>query len=215
MITDRFPALSGFVSEMQASHGWDYVAGAWQDDLLRSLLWRRKVQPSALSTRALPRRPSEYRAPSWSWAAIDDAISYDLVTINRLQIVNLWPTTTHIENFSLVPAGFDPRGRLKDGSLLISGKLKVYTPSSVSRSMIFHFDFRDEVDNLPIYLLSLFESRSIDQTTGRGTWAWALALVMVEDPVPVFRRVGVVSDVLSEWSLDAMDAKIPIMQRAV
>jgi len=212
VITDRLPALSGFVSEMQARHGGEYVAGVWREDLLRSLLWRRDSRTTTVaSTHTLPRRPSEYRAPSWSWAAVDNAISYDLVIVNRLQIDRLRPTTAHIENVSVVPAGLDPRGRLKGGSLLISGKLKVYTPSSMSRSMIFHFDFRDEADDLPVYLLSLFESSSMDRITGRGTLAWALALVMVEDPVPVFRRVGVVSKALSEWFIDAMDVKIPII----
>lgn len=38
-----------------------------------------------------------------------------------------------------------------------------------------------------------------------------LALVMIEDPAPVVRRVGVVSSVLSERFIDAMDVKIPIV----
>ncbi|CZR64467.1 uncharacterized protein PAC_14365 [Phialocephala subalpina] len=206
VITDRFPALSGLASEMQATHGGEYVAGVWRDDMLRSLLWRRDLKSMHSTSMHTPhRRPSEYRAPSWSWAAIDQAISYDLVTINRLQIDRLRPTTAHIENVSLVPAGSDPKGRLKGGSMLIRGKLKLYTPSSVSRSMVFHFDFRDEVEDIPVYLLSLFESWFKDSLT------LALALVMIEDPVPVFRRIGVVSDVLSEWFIDAMDVKIPII----
>jgi hypothetical protein len=212
MITDRFPALSGLASEMQVAYGGEYVAGAWREDLLRSLLWRRdpKSMPST-STHTPHRRPSEYKAPSWSWAAIDEAISYDLVTVNRLQVDRLRPTTAHIENISLVPAGSDPKGRLKGGTMMICGKLKLYTPSNVSRSMVFHYDFRDEVEEIPVYLLSLFESWLKDSFNARGTWAWALALVMIEDPVPVFRRVGVVSDVLSEWFIDAMDVKIPII----
>jgi hypothetical protein len=34
---------------------------------------------------------------------------------------------------------------------------------------------------------------------------------MIKDLVLVFRRVGVVSGVLSEWFIDAMDVKIPII----
>ncbi|KAE9362628.1 HET-domain-containing protein, partial [Stipitochalara longipes BDJ] len=211
-ITDRFPALSGLVSEMQAAHGGVYVAGAWRDDLLRSLLWRRDPKSMhSTMTRTLPRRPTEYRAPSWSWVAIDEAISYDLITLNRPQIDRLRPTTAQIESVSLVPAGSDPKGRLKSGSMLVRRKLKLYTPSNVSRNMIFHFDFREEVDHLPVYLLCLFESWLEDSHTGKGKWAWALALVMIEDPAPVFSRVGVVSNVLSEWFVDAMDVKIPII----
>jgi hypothetical protein len=211
-ITDRFPALSGLASEMQAAHGGEYVAGAWRDDLLRSLLWRRDTKSmSSASTHKLPRRPSEYRAPSWSWAAIDEAISYDLVTVNRPQIDRLRPATAHIENVSLIPAGSDPKGRLKGGSMLIRGKLKLYTPSTISESMVFHFDFRDEVEEIPVYLLSLFEPGFKECFKRTGARACALALVMIEDKVPVFRRVGVVSDVLSEWFTDAMNTKIHII----
>jgi hypothetical protein len=211
-ITDRFPALSGLASEMEAAYGGEYVAGVWRNDLLRSLLWRRdpKSMPST-SIHTLPCRPSKYRAPSWSWAAIDEAISYDLVTLNRPQIDRFLPTTMHIENGSLVPAGSDPKGRLKGGSMMVRGKLKLHTPPNVSRSMVFHFDFRDEVEGIPVYLLSLFEPWCEDSFTAKGTQAWALALVMIEDPVPVFSRVGVVSNVLSEWFVDAMDVKIPII----
>jgi Heterokaryon incompatibility protein (HET) len=205
-ITDRFPALSGLASEMQATHGGEYVAGMWRDDLLRSLLWRRDLKSMHSTLMHAPhRRPSEYRAPSWSWAAIDQAINYDLITLNRPQIDRLRPTTAHIENVSLVPAGSDPNGRLKGGSMMIRGKLKLYTSSNLSRSMVFYFDFRGEVEDTPVYLLSLFESWFKDGST------LALALVMIEDPVPVFRRVGVVSNALSEWFADAMDVKIPII----
>lgn len=155
-ITDRFPALSGLASEMQAVYGGEYVAGVWRDDLPRSLLWRRDLKPiSSTSIYTLPYRPSEYRGPSWSWVAIDDAISYDLVVLSRQQIDKFRPTTAQIEDVGLVPAGSDPKGRLKGGCMLIRGKLKLYMPSNASRSMVFHFDFRDEAEDNPIYLLSL------------------------------------------------------------
>ncbi len=209
MITDRFPALSGLVSEIQGAYGGEYVAGLWRDDLLRSLLWRRDPKTmSPILTYTPDRRPSGYRAPSWSWAAIDHTISYELVTLNRQQIDKLLPTTAHIESISLTPAGSDPKGRLEGGSMLIRGMLKLYTPANLTRGMVIHFDFRDEVGDSPIFLLSLFESPFKDHFV---RWVFALALVMIEDPVPRFRRVGVVSDVMSEWFTDAMDVKIPII----
>ena len=90
-ITDRFPALSGLASEMQAAYGGEYAAGAWQDDLLRSLLWRRDLKSMLTHTPLC--RLSEYRAPLLLWGAIGEAISHGLVTLNRSQIDRLRPTT--------------------------------------------------------------------------------------------------------------------------
>jgi len=124
-ITDRFPALSGLASEIQATHGGEYVAGMWQDDLLRSLLWRRVPQSAGSHTDT--RRPPDYRAPSWSWASIDIAVNYDLVTLHRSQIDKTAPTTAHISDVNLVPKGSDPKGQLRDGSIRMRGKLKMYS----------------------------------------------------------------------------------------
>ena len=44
-----------------------YAAGLWQADMPSALLWR------AWSAQ----RPSDYWAPSWSWASVDGAVSYD------------------------------------------------------------------------------------------------------------------------------------------
>ncbi|KUJ19651.1 HET-domain-containing protein, partial [Mollisia scopiformis] len=204
-ITDRFPALSGLASEMQAVHGDEYVAGMWKGDLLRSLLWRRDSRPD--SSQTMLTRPLQYQAPSWSWAAIGDAVTYDLVTFNRPQINKLLPTTAKIKNIHLVPAGSDPKGRLNAGTIKIRGRLRYYEPSTLTTTMIFHFDFDDQLDDTPIYLLSLF---TITSFIG-SVMGWALAVIMIEEPVPVFRRVGVVSNVYSEWFDDADDVLIPII----
>lgn len=44
-----------------------YVAGLWKGDLHLSLLWYIQGEVSC---------PSEYRAPSWSWASVDGAVAY-------------------------------------------------------------------------------------------------------------------------------------------
>lgn len=41
----------------------DYMAGLWRDTLLQDLLWR--------SREVLCARPAVYRAPSWSWPAVE------------------------------------------------------------------------------------------------------------------------------------------------
>ncbi|KAH9206190.1 heterokaryon incompatibility protein-domain-containing protein [Leptodontidium sp. 2 PMI_412] len=220
-ITDRFPALSGLASEMQAAHGGEYVAGAWRDDLLRSLLWRR--DPRAIAPpHSTIRRPPEYRAPSWSWAAIDEAVTYDLITLHRSQIDKTASTTAHIEAVNLVPNGFDPKGQLKDGFICMRGKLKMHNFSNMSRDIKFHMDFElasdvdDEISVAPLFLLSLFARTAMIEMQqplfSLNVTGWALVLVMVvEDPEPIFRRVGVASDVVCEWFEDAMNVMIKII----
>lgn len=66
---DRLVALSGVVEEFHKhwSHS-DYVAGLWTHQLPGALLWAK------VCNREHP-RPPKYRAPSWSWAAVDGQIT--------------------------------------------------------------------------------------------------------------------------------------------
>ena len=77
---DKLIALSGLAHsyyERQSKSGVSYedykggrrgkyAAGLWEADMPSALLWQ---TPSG-------QRPSEYRAPSWSWASVDGRISY-------------------------------------------------------------------------------------------------------------------------------------------
>jgi hypothetical protein len=63
--TDRLPAISGIAKTIAAATNYTYIAGLWREDLLRSLCWQIGIG----RTRA--RRPSQYIAPSWSWASIE------------------------------------------------------------------------------------------------------------------------------------------------
>ena len=67
--SDKLPAISGLAQKWQPSPFHTYLAGFWKNDLLYSLTWY-SGDPSACH------RPREYRAPSWSWAAIDGPIRF-------------------------------------------------------------------------------------------------------------------------------------------
>jgi len=66
---DRLPALSAIANEIRRITQDEYLAGIWRQDLLTSLLWtsasKEAPKPGWL--------PSEYRAPSWSWASIESS----------------------------------------------------------------------------------------------------------------------------------------------
>ncbi|KAF6830693.1 heterokaryon incompatibility protein [Colletotrichum plurivorum] len=70
--SDKLPALSGLANATRArlqklwSGPHRYLAGLWEETLMTTLLWR-LTGPR--------KRPSEYRAPSWSWACLDGRIN--------------------------------------------------------------------------------------------------------------------------------------------
>ncbi|CZR63271.1 uncharacterized protein PAC_13168 [Phialocephala subalpina] len=68
---DKLIALSGIASMMYDQINDNYLAGMWQRYLASQLLWY--VDPVFEDGRFyyMSERPTFYRAPSWSWAAID------------------------------------------------------------------------------------------------------------------------------------------------
>ncbi|KDQ08615.1 hypothetical protein BOTBODRAFT_179690 [Botryobasidium botryosum FD-172 SS1] len=71
---DRLLALSGVVEQFhQIWPSSRYVAGLWTHQLPGSLLWS-KSRPREHT------RPKKYRAPSWSWAAVDGKIASTAIT---------------------------------------------------------------------------------------------------------------------------------------
>lgn len=71
---DRLAAISGIARELSDVIGIPYFAGLWNYEKLPTLLqWRVMVAPATLRS-----RPEARQAPSWSWAAVDDAVSIHL-----------------------------------------------------------------------------------------------------------------------------------------
>ncbi|KAI0633192.1 heterokaryon incompatibility protein-domain-containing protein [Trametes polyzona] len=67
--SDKLPACAGIAEEFHRVLRSDYLAGLWRDTLLEDLLWSR------IGSSTKPRRrPAGYRAPSWSWAAVDEGV---------------------------------------------------------------------------------------------------------------------------------------------
>ncbi|KAF2683898.1 HET-domain-containing protein [Lentithecium fluviatile CBS 122367] len=77
--SDRLPALAGITMAMLEKLGFEpsnddvirenFAAGLWKSALHVGILWQ--------ACDGQLRRPSEYRAPSWSWAALEGPVRYD------------------------------------------------------------------------------------------------------------------------------------------
>ncbi|KAK6417596.1 hypothetical protein LTR95_017315 [Oleoguttula sp. CCFEE 5521] len=70
---DKLRAIAGVAKAFQRTTGDVYVWGLWKRNLAIELLWHVEWEPQA--------RPLEYRAPSWSWAAVK-TIGESVLTTN-------------------------------------------------------------------------------------------------------------------------------------
>jgi hypothetical protein len=61
--SDRLPALTGVATVFQKKLGCGYLAGIWEDDIARGILWDESIR----SERRTRRHGS---APTWSWASL-------------------------------------------------------------------------------------------------------------------------------------------------
>ncbi|KAH8666791.1 heterokaryon incompatibility protein-domain-containing protein [Xylariales sp. PMI_506] len=125
---DKLPALSGLAHRL-ASYTYDtYLAGLWKSHLLEDMFWRVQVfeehriqVPDGFmhyvgKRLCTPSRPAKYRAPTWSWASLDDAqVKFVPLDYGRL--------LARLVDAKTVPQGEDRFGRLKSGWLCMRGPL--------------------------------------------------------------------------------------------
>jgi hypothetical protein len=106
---DKLPALSGITHKFSESMPDTYLAGLWRGDLVRGLLWKSFLDGKMS-------RPVSYRAPSWSWAALDGLVLWDENHVGCDEYFKIIPAET-------VPSEDDRMGKLRGGRVVISGKL--------------------------------------------------------------------------------------------
>ncbi|KAK7937826.1 HET-domain-containing protein [Apiospora aurea] len=67
--SDKLVAISAIAKTIAVGHGYTYLAGLFKESLPINLCW--------MTDEGLPKpRPKQYRAPSWSWAAVDATIRF-------------------------------------------------------------------------------------------------------------------------------------------
>jgi hypothetical protein len=118
---DVLPALSGLARVFQHVLNDVYCAGLWKREILCSLMWNRSPRyPADLSTRFDLARPSDYLAPSWSWASIlgkQSAMNTNWKIRDALPVSAL--SVAKIINVHTVPKGADPFGQVRGGELVL------------------------------------------------------------------------------------------------
>ncbi|EGR49249.1 uncharacterized protein TRIREDRAFT_107185 [Trichoderma reesei QM6a] len=115
--TDRLPAVSSYAKLIASKSGDTYLAGLWENNLHRGLLWKLQRRDRVTFDELIPRlaSPSKYIAPSWSWASRRGALDLDNTDDMKLECGILEAKTK--------AHGGDAYGRVRGGHLLVRGRV--------------------------------------------------------------------------------------------
>jgi hypothetical protein len=127
---------------MQLITGDTYLAGLWKASLLHGLTWLLDPEDAEFKD---AKRPTTYRAPSWSWACVEGTIGYG-VTSNDIFVAEV----VQCEVEPVDPR--NPFGAVSDGRLVTRGPLHEVGVGSVDEHCV--FDSTDALDRsqIRIYL---------------------------------------------------------------
>jgi hypothetical protein len=151
---DRLPAMSGLANQFSqylkaVSPDTDsrYVAGLWTGDLCHQLLW--SIEDDWYrSTRDVTfqfRRPRSWRAPSWSWAAVEAPIQINPLSRLKCQIeiieAEAIPKTMHDNFGQVISAKLVLKGRLVHGATMVSKKTEKEDCRNHVRGILYQIKF--------------------------------------------------------------------------
>jgi hypothetical protein len=208
--SDKLVAFSGIAKRFATLLQDEYIAGLWKSLLPELLLWRINDSPKDRYV-----RPLAYRAPSWSWAAIDGPIKYSMTSGDDL---NSHCRDMRLIDIAVESATSDVFGAIKGAQIHVHGfcaevapkysggknRLRIYWSSApvegVAIPVMFFPDIVAEFGPEGLYppetkFMCLQINRRHDKRwetiLGEST-TQALALKEVGEGSGVFRRVGYV-----------------------
>lgn len=199
---DKLNAISGVADEFQRNLKSRYLVGMWEHHLLGDLCWTRSGE------NPLP-RPSTFRAPSWSWAAVNGIIYNPGAFVEPQEAYHCTIIDCQVE----LADKNSPFGEVRGGSLKLEARLKKTIWNS-SRSLLYeagpdgelvvigggHSDTLEEVNSedvpeevwmLPLVLKTkerVFSSRDVPRSL-IGILLKPMKLVEGESSIS-YRRIG-------------------------
>ncbi|TVY38125.1 Dehydrogenase [Lachnellula subtilissima] len=169
---DKMIAISGIAQKAFEENGDQYLAGLWRKDMETQLLWCQQSPGRRLLS------GSEYRAPSWSWASVDEK---GFVHYSPKSEGTKYAYYAHVLGANVVPAGKEEFGELVGGelqmsySVMLAGELnkiqggdwdgidfsyyevEINSPEDKKERFRVYPD-SDELDGRDIYLLPVLET---------------------------------------------------------
>ncbi|KAL8840106.1 MAG: hypothetical protein Q9170_001453 [Blastenia crenularia] len=192
--TDIFPALAGIASIFQARLGDRYLAGLFEGDFLKGLLWQ-TIHPSTSTP------TSASLAPSWSWASVGGGVQSG-VNVNSSMIA---PQIIGTSGARISTAEtYMPDGNVASANYFLNasrGMLKVEGYSSHRRSLKetgYELDFLNSIKGDPMHPNSIYgldvsvqldrnedlEKQQDVSVLHLGVWEWDFRLTR-----PHYKRV--------------------------
>jgi hypothetical protein len=150
--SDKLPAIAGLAAEVEALTGDEYLAGLWEQEFVRQLLWVAK-RTSFLT------RTTNYRAPSWSWASVNGLIFYkhvlhisDFSRARNQQYASDHPQfTLNLIKVNIEILGDNRFGAIESAVAIVSGYIKpaIFDHARMTRDMsyLFYNDYRFHATN--------------------------------------------------------------------
>jgi hypothetical protein len=202
--SDKLVALSGVAAYFKDMLQDDYLAGLWKANLPSTLLW--SVWPWIVGDGTSTARPLKYRAPSWSWAAIDGTVSYDNTSQMRTPIATVVDAMVGLRSGNITGGVISGHIAIK-GRLLSAlwtrkdnmpfGEIVLAHETHVPEGLHGGFpDILSDVTSDEIYLLPIYlpKTDSIAATTEASTRGLILRPIeapsKMDVPGQCFRRVG-------------------------
>ncbi|KAL7934928.1 heterokaryon incompatibility domain-containing protein [Trichoderma chlorosporum] len=169
--SDLLPALSGIAKYLQDLSGATYLTGIWktQDKCVVNLAWQ--------CASNLFSRPSDYRAPSWSWASTDNPVTFKPFKSTSDSHGDGWfgsaETKAEVIDVQITLATSDPTGPASFGFLIIEGPLNqivvqngsTATMDGKSLGMTISFD-EPGIGEGPLFILPLYSYYTIHDHEG-------------------------------------------------
>jgi hypothetical protein len=115
--SDKLPALSSLAAKIADQTGDTYVAGLWRAHLHDDLIW----QATGFVAKRT-REPTQYRAPSWSWASIDGP--FGIFVRGTGWDVGKWTDVATVLDCHVTLKGEDPYGEVSDAWIKLRAPLE-------------------------------------------------------------------------------------------
>jgi len=148
--------LSGLAHLIQNRVKGEYLAGLWESDLIRGLLWR--GAHTIGYKHPYVKRSTSYIAPSWSWASKVGQVffGFHIIHDNKTGCCDPESYQTKVIKASVTRDGVDPMGRVTHGMLELAGPLRIAEWKMID-------DPRYKVVNAPRRYFILDSSEPLDE----------------------------------------------------
>lgn len=137
---DKLVAFAAIAELFQRAWRAEYLAGLWRPTLLQDLLWARNYEGRAP-------RPTRYRAPSWSWAAVDGHVVASLLDDRLSAEVGGAVQSCEVIGCDAVPAiSLLPLGKVLSGTLRLRAAMvkATWDPDAQMPGLYAAVDTREE-----------------------------------------------------------------------